>query len=53
MKSIFVVVGVTGEYSDRNEWYVVAYPDEKSANDHADAANLWLRENRMLRGQRD
>jgi len=32
---IWVVMGSTGEYSDRNEWLVVAYEDEATAKRHA------------------
>lgn len=31
---IYVVFGVTGEYSDRKEWPVVSYRDEQLAQDH-------------------
>jgi hypothetical protein len=38
MKKIYVVIGTTGEYSDRTEWTVVAYTDEKLAQTHAQLA---------------
>lgn len=36
---IFIVVGSTGEYSDRYQWNVGAYYSEKAARDHADMAS--------------
>lgn len=38
---IYLVVGTTGEYSDRSTWYVCAYPNKKDAEKHADEAKLW------------
>lgn len=38
---IYVVVGTTGEYSDRTEWMVCAYRDEQLAKDHVVAATAW------------
>lgn len=38
MKMIFIVKGWTGEYSDRTEWPVAAYEDEKMAVEHAQLA---------------
>ena len=35
---IYVVMGTTGEYSDRTEWGIVAYTDEKKAQEHVDNA---------------
>lgn len=48
MKTVFVVVGTTGEYSDRTEWLVAAYADDEKAKTHAQlakakAAELFLR----------
>jgi hypothetical protein len=34
MKNVYVVMGTTGEYSDRNEWAVMAYLDEAAAQEH-------------------
>ena len=34
MKNIYVVMGSTGEYSDRTEWAVIAYHDETAAQEH-------------------
>lgn len=31
MSKIWVVMGTTGEYSDRNDWPVVAFPDKARA----------------------
>lgn len=44
---VFVVMGETGEYSDRKEWPVIAYLDEASAKNHVLALDAWLREHRM------
>lgn len=35
---IYIVMGTTGEYSDRSEWPVVAYQDEAMAQAHVLAA---------------
>lgn len=35
---IFLVMGSTGEYSDRYEWPVGAYLNEAAAREHADLA---------------
>jgi hypothetical protein len=35
---IFVVMGTTGEYSDRSEWPVIGYFDEKKAQEHVENA---------------
>jgi hypothetical protein len=42
---IYVVVGQTGEYSDRTDWYVCAYLDEAKATKHADEAMKWAVQN--------
>jgi len=34
MSKIFVVIGTTGEYSDRSEWLVLAFRDEEKAKEH-------------------
>lgn len=31
---IYIVIGATGEYSDRTEWLVCAHKDEELAKDH-------------------
>jgi hypothetical protein len=38
LSTIWVVMGSTGEYSDRREWLAVAYADEVAATRHADKA---------------
>jgi hypothetical protein len=35
---IYIVMGATGEYSDRNEWAVAAYYDEELAKTHVEEA---------------
>jgi len=35
---IYVVMGTTGEYSDRSEWLVIAYFDEEKAKQHVTLA---------------
>lgn len=35
LTEIHVVVGVEGEYSDRSEWEVCAYPSRELADEHA------------------
>ncbi len=37
---IHVVMGSTGEYSDRRQWTVCAYQDKERAINHADLAKL-------------
>lgn len=49
--SIYIVFGRTGEYSDRNEWPVVAYPSEAEAVKHTERANDWLRRRGWLLGE--
>lgn len=44
MKSVFIAMGTTGEYSDRQEWPVVAYLDETSAKAKVMLLDEWLRE---------
>lgn len=36
--TIYVVMGTTGEYSDRTEWPVVAYTNESDARRHVELA---------------
>jgi hypothetical protein len=43
-RTIWVVIGSTGEYSDSTNWLVCAYEDEASATRHADAAMIRARE---------
>jgi hypothetical protein len=49
MTTIFVVMGTTGEYSDRTEWPVAAYADRVMADKHADQAMLWFKREMELR----
>lgn len=42
---IYVVYGSTGEYSDHTEWSVCYYWDKHRAENHAQLANSWLKEN--------
>ncbi len=39
MKTVFLVVGRTGEYSETSEWVVCAYAEKETAQQHADLAN--------------
>jgi roadblock/LC7 domain-containing protein len=43
MSKIYVVMGSTGEYSDREEWIVCAYADEEMAKHHAETATAEAR----------
>ena len=42
-KSVFVVLGSTGEYSDHMEWNVAAYITREEAEQHRDLANEYAR----------
>lgn len=42
-RKVYVVMGGTGEYSDRREWPVAAYLDKAMADAHEDAAVRWAR----------
>lgn len=46
MNKVWVVIGTTGEYSDRCEWYVCGYTDKEKATEHADQATLWAVRNK-------
>ena len=37
-KTIYVVMGTTGEYSDRTEWPIAAYSDKAMAQEHVTKA---------------
>lgn len=50
MATIFVVMGQTGEYSDRNEWYVGARFTEAAANEMEKACTDYAEEVGLLRG---
>ena len=41
---VYMVVGWTGEYSDRTDWPVRAYLSEENAVRHRDAASVWAKE---------
>ena len=45
MSTIYVVMGMEGEYSDRSEWTVAAYLDQEKAKQHVTsvetAARAW------------
>ena len=43
-EKIFVVMGTTGEYSDRSEWPVRAFFTQQQARDWADAAKARMHE---------
>ena len=38
MSKVFIVMGTTGEYSDRSDWPVVAYTDGLKAQQHVEDA---------------
>jgi hypothetical protein len=44
MTHIYVVWGATGEYSDHQEWPVIAYEDEQLAQEHVTKASERYRE---------
>ena len=44
MGTIYVVMGSTGEYSDRTEWSVCYYTNEESAKEHVKAATRRAKE---------
>jgi len=44
MATVFVVIGSTGEYSDRREWFVAGYADQAKAEEHARLASDAARE---------
>ncbi len=52
MKTIYVVMGTTGEYSDRTEWPVLAYLSKPQAEEHVEKASARARELFALRGGR-
>ena len=49
MNPVFVVIGSTGEYSDRTEWVVCAYKDEELAKQHVVLAKQRAQEIRVTR----
>lgn len=44
MSDIYVVMGTTGEYSDRSEWPVLAFVDEEAAKRHVENASRRAKE---------
>jgi hypothetical protein len=50
--NIYVVMGTTGEYSDRNEWSVIAYFDEAKAKEHVVNADRRAKEIQATREDR-
>lgn len=44
MSKIYIVMGTTGEYSERSEWPVCAYTDQQQAQKHAADASAVARE---------
>ena len=40
---LYLVIGHTGEYSDRQQWVVCAYLDENKAKHHAEKAGEYAR----------
>ena len=44
MKKAYIVIGMTGEYSDRQYWPVIIYKDENSAKEHVVNATNRARE---------
>jgi hypothetical protein len=49
--AIWVVVGYCGEYSDHQEWFVAAYPEEGQAGEHARLAEEYAGRGRLPAGQ--
>ena len=45
MKTIYVVEGSTGEYSDRSEWPVRAFTSEEKAKKFVEALAAWCDKN--------
>lgn len=50
--NVYTVFGVTGEYSDRDEWTVISYLDEDMAKDHVIRAKEKAKEWEVLRKDR-
>lgn len=49
---LHVVIGSTGEYSDRSEWLVRAFRDEAAAREWAEKAATRAKEIEAVRGSR-
>jgi len=43
MNAVYIVMGTTGEYSDRSEWSVCAYPERAQAEEHVERASQYAR----------
>lgn len=50
MRTLHVVMGTTGEYSDREEWPVRAFLDEAAARLFVARAEAWLRARNLHAG---
>ena len=50
MKTVYLVMGTTGEYSDRTEWPVKAYLDKGKAEQHVEQASKKAAEIDVTRG---
>lgn len=44
MKTMYAVIGHTGEYYDHTQWLVCVYPEEEQAQQHAELANVAVKE---------
>lgn len=44
MDKVYLVCGSTGEFSDRTQWNIAAYPEEAMACLHVEKANAWLKD---------
>lgn len=53
MDSIFIVVGQTGEYSDRIDWFVAAFPTRAEAEEYEDKLTKWTTKHGINRNQND
>jgi hypothetical protein len=51
MKTVYIVEGQTGEYSDHTEWSVAAYEFEPDAQEHVKLAEDWARSEQVLDGK--
>lgn len=49
MTTLYVVMGSSGEYSDRSEWMVAAYADQPKAQEHVARVTRALAEFRAQR----
>lgn len=44
---VYVIEGASGEYSDRQNWPVVAFLDKAKADERLEALEKWARDNRL------